>query len=590
LVSPSLPAARAALLKRFNIDWLQATEKEFFDEVLSGSASETEQGFQAIRRQHHPATASSSLKPVSQLRNEKPDVDLEIFLQGREPIWADVQPGGFAVVRQFESSVAQRVIEGDDEVILITGTAASGKTTTAMRLALSLETAGRKCFAYDTRLGSLSAAQVLSAARNVKPEVLFIDDIDRFGEAAGRLLGDLARLPRSRKVIATIRNSRLQSLPIEEELEGVASYFEVTTPHLVDSDIDAVIASLRRAGLLGRMTGMNLDQRRGLFRVQAGRLLLVAMYYATSGVQLEEKVRSECEDLGGAARMAYGMAALATVERQSITKGELLIALNALGFTDDGNKVLNHVEKLVQRALLVKLDEGYAVRHRWIAEKSVDFFSTNGLLHKVILGMAFALATQVDPQTSPHTRERRMLRRLMNHDFLQRQIDDVDQCREIYSRLQDRLGWDYHYWLQRGSLEVERGQDFGPAMTYLESAKSLSNGTDWLVESEYCYLLLKRASKDPTSHSARKDAEIAFQDLEENIRARGVKTSYPYHIYGSQGLRWARRAPLTDDERKTLLGKLLRTVQEGRRHHPKNEDLRQLESDIEREYLLQAAK
>lgn len=103
LVSPSLPAARAALLKRFNVDWLPVTEKDFYEQVLVGANAEAESGHHAIQRQHHPTTAASSLRPVSQLRAEKTDVDLALYLHGREPVWADVGPDGFAVVRKFEA-------------------------------------------------------------------------------------------------------------------------------------------------------------------------------------------------------------------------------------------------------------------------------------------------------------------------------------------------------------------------------------------------------------------------------------------------------------------------------------------------------
>lgn len=586
LVSPSMPPARAALLKRYNVDWLQVTEKDFYEQVLVGASTEAVTGHQAIQRRHHPTTAGNSLRPVSQLRSEKSNADPALYLHGREPVWSDVEPSGFAVVRDFEANLLDRAKNGREKVLLLTGTAASGKSTTGMRLTLGLESEGARAFSYDTATGSLSISQVLRAARTHKPEVIFIDDVDVFGEAAGRLLRDLAELPRTQRVIATIRNSRLQGLPVESELATVA-WSEHAIPPLHDEDIDAVIASLERAGLLGLMAGLGQEERRRIFREQAGRHLLVAMYFATSGEQLEDKVRSECEDLSGASRMAYGMAALATTDRQWVSKAELLLGLGNLGFTRDGNQILNEIENLVQRQLLVSSSGGLSVRHRWIAEKSVDFFTANGLMHRVIGALAFALASEVDPQTSPHTRERRMLRRLINHDRIQRLVDDLDDCRDIYSRLQDRLGWDYHYWLQRGSLEVERG-DLGQAKTYLESARSLVDGVDHIVENEYAYLRLKRASADPLATSALDEANAALADLEEAMRSRGRTDSYPFHVYGAQGLRWARRAPLGPEEKRVLLGRLLEAVREGRKHHPKRDDLRQLEGDLEREYLLLA--
>lgn len=587
LVSPSLSPAKAALLRRYNVEWVKATESEYYRDVLADATSQAEQGHQAIRRLHQPQTASSSIHAISRLRLSTPSTGLELFLQGREPAWADIQPGGFAVVRSYENELRELLAGGGSQLLLLTGNAASGKSTTAMRLALSLDAAQGSAYAYDTVGGSLTASHVLSAARNVRPKVLLIDDVDVFGAAAGRLLRDLLELPVNMKVIATIRNSRIQSLAIEDELAGI-DWAERTIPHLVDDDIDLLLGSLERAGLLGRMVGMPVAQRRRLFSDQAGRQLLVAMYYATSGEQLEDKVRSECEDLSGASRMAYGMVALATGEHQPVRVAELLLGLNCLGFSSDGNQIMNEITKLQTRSLLINEAGGLRVRHRWIAEKSLDFFIGNGLVHKVIIGLSFALACEIDPQAGSRTRERRLLRRLINHDRLQRMVGDVDRCREIYVALQDRIGWDSHYWLQRGALEVECG-DLAQAKVYLDSARSLVDGVDYNIENEYGYLLLRRASEEPHTRSAPEYAAEGFLILEDIMSARGRQDSYPYHVYGAQGLRWARRAPLSREERTALVIKLREAVRQGREFHPHRGDLQQLENDLDREVLMLAA-
>ncbi|MCW2846025.1 MAG: hypothetical protein JWN22_3941 [Nocardioides sp.] len=587
LVSPSLPQARAALLKRFNVDWIEATESEFFGEVLSSASAEAEQGTIAIQRMHHPAAASRTLRSLDHEVTLGQDGDLKLYLKGRDPRWADVNEDGYAVVREFEKELGVKAASGKHGLILLTGTAATGKTTTGMRLALGMHAQGRRAYTFDTVTGTTSADAVLRQARNLRPQVLFIDDADVFGERAGGLLRDLVKLPDTQLVIATIRNSKLQSLALEDDLFDT-DYVEMNIPTLEDSDISKLIATLERAGSLGMMTGLSNPDRIKLFREQAGRQLLVAMYYATSGERLEDKVRSECEDLGGASRLAYGMAAWATSEHQYVTKQELLLGVSSMGFGGSGNSVLNELERLVNRQLLIYADGGLRIRHRWIAEESLKFYSSNGLMRQVIQSFAFALASGADPQLDRNSRERKLLRRIINHDRLKRVIGDVSQCREIYSALQDRLAWDFHFWLQRGSLEVESG-DLTDAKNYLESARSLTEGKDFRVENEYAYLMLKRASEHPSSESSIREATAALQDLEEAMRARGEKESYPFHVYGSQGLRWARRAVIPAAEKRILIGRLLEAVKRGREWHPTRDDLRQLERDLEREYLMQAA-
>jgi hypothetical protein len=303
LVSPSLPAARAALLKNFNINWITATEEEFFKAVLEDTAAEAAMGHAELKQRYQATPLSSKLNPVAELREQPPPDDLSLFLIGRTPTWADVQKG-FAVERWFESGLLADARSSNYEIILLTGTAASGKSTTAMRLALALEADGRKTYVLDTAEGSWNVGATISAVDRISPDVLYIDDVDVFGNATARLLKSLANLPAHPLVVAAIRSSRLQGLDLVEELDDL-SVLEMTVPTLHDRDIDALLDALDRANRLGRLAGQTTGQRHHVFKTQAGRQLLVAMYYATSGDRLHDRVYSECEDLAGASRLAY---------------------------------------------------------------------------------------------------------------------------------------------------------------------------------------------------------------------------------------------------------------------------------------------
>jgi Mrp family chromosome partitioning ATPase len=253
LVSPSLPAARVGLLKRFNINWIPATEEEIFTEVLADASSEAEMGHAALRQRYQPTTASSALHPLAELRLRPAPDDLSIFLIGRTPTWADIQEG-FAIERWFERSLLADVLNANYEIVLLTGTAASGKSTTAMRLVLALEAEGRKTYVLETSEGTWNVGAVLQAIRGVQPEVLLIDDVDVFGTATPRLLREVCSLPGHPLVIAAIRSSRLQGLDVLEEIADM-SVLERTVPSLHDRDIDALIDALTRAKRLGQLAG-----------------------------------------------------------------------------------------------------------------------------------------------------------------------------------------------------------------------------------------------------------------------------------------------------------------------------------------------
>ena len=585
LVAPSLPDARAALLKRFNIDWIEATEEQIFAEVFKDATDETRSGHSALKRRYQEESISSVLEPLAQVRECEPLEDLSLFLLGRTPVWADIQDG-FAVERSFERPLLTNVLTGNHDVVVLTGTAASGKSTTAMRLAIGLEAEGKGVYVLDAPESSGNVGSIVEAIRQVRPDVLLIDDVDSFGSGTGRLLRALTELPTPPLVLAAIRSSRLQSLDLTEELDGL-NVLEMTVPHLHDSDIDALIDALSRANRLGRLMGQSQNQRRRIFREQAGRQLLVAMYYATSGEKLQDRVFSECEDLAGSSRLAYGMVALATMERQWMSREEILLGIGAVGPGVPGNRELSQLRGLIERNLILDQDKKLRLRHRWIAETTIDFYINNGLIGNVLKAFAFVMAVKADPQMNWHARERRLLRRVINHDYLIRLVSDAGSIREVYSFVEDQLSWDYHYWLQRGSFEVETG-DLPTAENFLNSARGLTPRRDSIVETEYAYMTLKKAAKHPRAPGAALRAEEALRDLEDIMRQRGEGDFYPYHVYGSQGLSWARRAPITPDERKGLLRRLLAALEQGVERHPQSADLRRLMLDLKREGMMNA--
>ena len=108
---------------------------------------------------------------------------------------------------------------------------------------------------------------------------------------------------------------------------------------------------------------------------------------------------------------------------------------------------------------------------------------------------------------------------------------------------------------------------------------------DPFVRAQWAYMTLKRASRHPEDPTAPEQVELAFGELDEAIAQRGRSDPYPFHIYGSQGLAWAKRAPVSEDERKRLLQTLRRVVGEGAELHPGRRDLRQLAKDLQAEYL-----
>jgi len=109
--------------------------------------------------------------------------------------------------------------------------------------------------------------------------------------------------------------------------------------------------------------------------------------------------------------------------------------------------------------------------------------------------------------------------------------------------------------------------------------------TDYLVQTEYAYLRIRLAVDSPTSTEAPQLVQEGFDLLEGVIDERGEIDSYPYHVLGSQGLAWSRRASLSRSARKDLLEELVERVEEGVERHPRIEELQRLHRDLKTELL-----
>jgi hypothetical protein len=578
LVSPSLPKARAEMLKQYNITWIKMGQEDFASEVLSDLGPDMELGRTAIvGRFGNPA--GSALRRVAQIRDEAKPSDLPSYLLGREPTWWDIAEG-FAVERDFERGLATSVDESTARCVVITGTAGCGKSTTILRLALALDSTGASVALLEPNSG-LPRNKIVREVVEAEPDWLVVDDEAAFGRALGQLTADVLSASPGTRMLVGARGTRV-GLFLDATQLPPAEYLEVSVPHLVDSDIDGLVSALTAANRLGRLAGKSPGAQRKAFRVNAGRQLIVALIEATSGERFQEKLSRECEELDSDSAFLYAACAIATTAHFPMSKEELLLAHG----TPD-NSTVQRVEALRSRGMLVDSGGQLKVRHRLIAEEAVEHFSAAGQLVAALQGVIFAMATKVDYQVNRRSREWRLLAKLINHDFLKRVLKgDNGAIRSTFAEVEDLLTWDYHYWLQRGSFEVE-ADNMALAENFLEQARALEPH-DAKVRTEWAYFSLKKAAGEPQRLESPGRVEEALRDLEDVIRIQGIRDSYPFHVYGSQGLRWVRRAQLTGTARTSMLERLLHVVENGRRLHPRDDNLNGLETKLRQEYLTSA--
>jgi hypothetical protein len=574
LVTPQLDAARAARLAALRIEWYPGTSEQFAEEILAPLSAEAARGFVTIGATPE-AGIRTTVPLVKDLAAAKPNTETW-YLLGAEPQWSDLLHGR-AIQRTHETELlelSRRVLSGDltDRWIALVGTSGSGKSTTLMSLGLKLSSEGVPVLWVD-RDSDLSPStikrEVLSRSG---PVALLIDDADLY---APHLLSNLVRdfvyqRPGALCVFAA-RSTRMDDLAdaFGDESTGPVMV-EALVPHLTDEDINGLIAVLDANNRLGKLKGLPDSQRRQAFASYAGRQLLVAMIEATSNERFEQKASRELDELTGIGRYLYGLVCVASSLRFGLTKDEILLAAG-----DDLAGAANALDRLTARGLVVApaIHGTYRARHRVIADLVLDKLRGTVELRDIIAGVLFANAAKLHSGTERHSRLWRLVIRLMNHELLLRLLQPA-HAREVYAEVESLpvLSGDYHYWLQRGSVEVEAG-DLRLAENFLEQARSLCIEDDYRIETEYAYMLLRKAIAQPNDLSSFELVLRAVDKIDNVIAARGGGDPHPFHLLGRCGLDWIAVTPQPPHEKRAFLDRVMATVERGVRAHPKDTTL-----------------
>ena len=135
-------------------------------------------------------------------------------------------------------------------MIVLAGTAGTGKSTAIMRLGLHLVGKDIEC-AYTSVDFDVSPADLRSLeGLGDLPDVLLIDDADRFGAEASMLARDLRRAEGNPLIVLAVRTSRVGRISDRLKLLDV-EHRELIVPRLTDSDIDSLLRVLDSANRLG---------------------------------------------------------------------------------------------------------------------------------------------------------------------------------------------------------------------------------------------------------------------------------------------------------------------------------------------------
>lgn len=583
IVTPSLDRARRELLEReFHVTHLPMTVEEFATELVVGCAPVKQEGLSALLAVSSRQLPARELPLVQDLAANSPAGSSD-FLLGRSPRWGDVRDG-VSAPRDADDELLQKLQQllldtcDGSQTLLLSGTAGCGKTTIAMRVALALSASGVPVAWSDASVEISPFDIRRSMEADHAPPMLVIDEADRYGAELVPMVADLRRSRPRLIVLFTLRSGRGIDRVLDRADALQLPVEEVHLPHLSNRDIGALLDVLDTHNRLGVLKNVPRDTQISRIRDRDGRQLIVALLEATSGRRFSEMLEAEMNELESEQRQIYALVAVASALRFGLTRDELLLAVD-----DTNNATLAAIDLLLRRHLLLSDSDGCLyVRHRVIADTLLRVVASEGLLADILIGLAVAAASKVSQATRKSHRHYRRIRSLIGHNLITRELS-VSDGRRLYEELEAFLNWDHHYWLQRGTFELEHG-DLQLAENFLNQSFQIEP-EDASVQTEVGYLRLKLAIVESAGAESRRLRDEGFDLLDRAIASRRASDPHQFHIYGQQAIAWLRRGDVRAGERVQLLNRANERVEEGRRQHPRNEPLRETYVELQNERL-----
>lgn len=577
LVATNVDQARQARLRdALKARYVDAAADDFIRWFVAEFAAELAEARSRRRRYREHLAVLASID-VADLRRSVTTHGPAIAL-GEEPTWHDVAVGPIpelSFAHALQETIASIHASGAlGSVLVVAATAGNGKTTAGRSTALRLVAGGNRVAwidASDQRFFDL-AGQCRAEHSLARPwHAVFIDNaqvrvVDIVHEV--RALRGLLNPP------LVVLMARIGGLPIlRERFETVnIQTNELILGPISDDDIQKLLEWLETIGRLGRLSGQTPSAQARAFRSDARRQLIVALIEATSGYKLKDRIKTEFGELDTDHRAVYALVALFSSMGLEVKPSVLVVALDAPPM-----RTQRAIADLSNVGLLRQTHRGgLTLRHRVIAELTLETLQAGYEFGPIVRAVLLRLAPLI-LKDRRKAYEYRIVRLLMNHDFLLRHFD-APTASGILAAIEQPLTWDHHYWLQRGSLALEL-KSYQDAEIFLLNAYG-RNPDDPLVLTGLGNLRLRQAVASPAADAA----DALFEEGETMIRDAMAKRlgGDPHHfdILVRSMIDFAMRSDRVGDARRHLVSEAQSLMAEARRRFPNDERISKLREHV----------
>ncbi|WP_420035923.1 hypothetical protein ACN2WE_30105 [Streptomyces sp. cg28] len=573
LISPTGTPAEEARLDAVGVRHIRMAPADFVRGHLGAGHQALIEGRRVLSDEYEGTREGVGVVRVKHLVENAPAGSRE-FLIGRDPTWGDIMNKKIAAPLSLVDAIEERAQPregGRLPIILVKGTAGSGKTTALMQVAYRLHKKGANV-AWVDRGASLTRRDIEQQAHQRQFESIFVDDVDIFTNRAATLLQNLNHEGRN-LVVAAIRVTRQSELDAGFPAEVVSS-----DQLLTDGDLEKIIKSLDKNALIGKLKRhFFMHQKVAKLREKCDQGLLAAMIEAVTGTSLPRKVKSEFEELSPQQRDPYAVVSFfdssLIFQQRGIDEADLLEVVAHPDAPNHGHRAA--IQELVAMNLLIRTGEGrLRCRQRTIADTVVETVLQDRKddLAWIIAQLLLFYAGRAWHITDNGHRDRSVMIKLLNHDTMRRLGLTAEAVRDIYGTAHDFLENDHHYWLQRAEYEAEQGR-LDLAKNHLAAAKECPDGADdRLVITADARVRLRSSMRMPADASLIRAAVHAVQELSSVTVKYRRHAPHTFVVLTREGTRWLERCGgrLTPQEYEEALDKITAGIALGRSCCPEN--------------------
>lgn len=605
LIDPFISPAKKSLLKDlYNIEPINATAEEFISwlhknkESFLSKIDTLKITFPSLSELYE----KSSEKTIRQLGNSFNDfsqgfskinpfgvarMKSKNFLLGTSPTWNDIY-NNLDAPRKITQVLFEKVEEGfidEPEKLLVfalLGSAGCGKSTILKRLGLLLSQNGRTVFlSYSEYLPDWQSIVQTINGLNQKV-ILIFDNADLILTQLPNLVEELQICDVPPIIIISTRTNIFDRLTCK--LEPIANFYQYDTPNLDRDEIIEVINRLEENNLLGHLKGMSTSDRIREFEQRSKKQILVAMREATKGESFDEIIKSEFHEIVPLeAKFLTACIALTTDAGFTISKQDFV------GFSDSSPaETLYYLERNLHNVVIKAgpNQDRLLLRHRTIAEFIINNCLDIVALKKVYLRILSSLAPEINVHDW-QSRKFSLYKEIINHYKVYKRFKlNIDHARELYESLVTYFNYDFQFWLQYGSLEMEgKGGSLELAENYLSQALSLKPSNCY-IKNALANLYYRKSIETKNLGESISFREEANRIINEVFSLKNFDDAYTYHIYCKGNYNYIINCIDKLDLIKIELESLRKTIKLGTISYPANKKLKQISEVIEKAYLL----